>query len=208
MFELAGFAAHSLTRRALRCAGRRAPTQRPLDPFDRIGLEGARRHRLDSMAERCELRDHRFEERAALDIDRVAGRDRSSAARSPPARDRWKSMHADDRLGDLRRDGRAARRADAPAGHARRARRRSSALIELRGRLPPSTRLATGRRPCSTGSKAEIGQLVVEIIAVDHQARAEAAFDGRGVADATLPARSTATKCEVPRSGCGAAGAS
>ena len=52
--------------------------------------------------------------------------------------------------------------------------------IELRGLLPPSTRLATGA-PFTLGREAEIGQLVVEEHAVDGQARAERAFDRRGV---------------------------
>ena len=60
-------------------------------------------------------------------------------------------------------------------------------LIELRGRLPPSTRLATGQ-PSFSGLEAEVGQLVVEKVAVDHQPRAEAALDRRGLRRDIAPA--------------------
>ena len=51
--------------------------------------------------------------------------------------------------------------------------------IELRGRLPGSTRLATGLPAASTGREREIGQLVVEQEAAHHLVAAETALDRR-----------------------------
>jgi hypothetical protein len=58
-------------------------------------------------------------------------------------------------------------------------RRTMVGAMEERGRLPGSTRLATAS-PLANRAEGEIGQLVVEEEAADHQARAEGAFDGRG----------------------------
>ena len=96
-------------------------------------------------------------------------------------------MHADDRLGDLRDDRRAARRADGEPDAAvravddRRAHRAARPLAALDA-------VGDRARRSSSGIEAEIGQLVVEIIAVDHQPRAEAAFDRRGFRSDIAPA--------------------
>ena len=50
--------------------------------------------------------------------------------------------------------------------------------IDERGRLPGSTRLATAA-PSFAGREGEVGELVVEQEAVDHQPRAERVLDRR-----------------------------
>ena len=50
--------------------------------------------------------------------------------------------------------------------------------IDERGRLPPSTRFATGL-PSASGVEGEVGQLVVEQEAVGHDPAAEAGLDAR-----------------------------
>ena len=51
--------------------------------------------------------------------------------------------------------------------------------MELRGRLPGATALATAR-PSSSGLEVEVGELVVEQEPAHHLLRAEEALDGRG----------------------------
>ena len=76
--------------------------------------------------------------------------------------------------------------------------------IELRGRLPPSTRLATGA-PSFSGAKLKSVSSLLRIEAVDRQARSERALDRRGLATRRCPQRSTATMCEVPGTSASAA---
>ena len=52
--------------------------------------------------------------------------------------------------------------------------------MALRGRLPGSTRLATGRPSSSSRLEGEIGELVVEQEAAHHAARTEGIFDAGG----------------------------
>src|SRR6266404_9926325 len=87
--------------------------------------------------------------------------------------------HSDDRLQDLRRYGRSASRSDGEAdtsirppndGRAHRAARSLAALDPIGGEAAVLAR-----------NDVEVGQLVVEIVAADHQPGAEDAFDRRGL---------------------------
>ncbi len=73
------------------------------------------------------------------------------------------------------------------AGRGRPGRRRSSGSSSCADACRPRRGWRPGSRR-SSGVEAEVGQLVVEIIAVDHQPRAEAAFDRRGFRSDIAPA--------------------